>query len=46
MAEKKEKIKKEKAPKDFKLIKAIRAEKDYKSKSDEQLHQFQKSGFN
>lgn len=31
MAEKKEQVKKEKAPKDFKLIKAIRAEKDYKS---------------
>lgn len=31
MAEKKETAKKEKAPKDFKLIKAIRAEKDYKS---------------
>ena len=49
MAEKKEKVKKEKAPKDFKLIKAIRAEKDYKSnviKRDRNVRKFIDENYN
>ena len=48
-AEKKEKVKREKAPKDFKLIKAIRAEKDYKSnviKRDRNVRKFIDENYN